>query len=110
MSCAPVVEGKHVLINVGGEVASVVAFDKDTGTVAWKALDDRASYSSPIVFGQGQDRQMVFLTQQGLVSLNPNDGSLFWRFPLADLLLESSSTPVRVGDVLVASSITYGST
>lgn len=84
MSCSPLVEGKHVLVNVGGKGASVVAFDKDTGAVAWKNLDDKASYSSPIVFGQGKERQVVFLTQQGLASLNPTDGSLFWRFPLVD--------------------------
>jgi outer membrane protein assembly factor BamB len=109
MSCSPLAEGNKILVNVGGKGASVVAFDKDTGTVAWKNLDDRASYSSPIVFGEGKERQVVFLTQQGLVSLNPTDGSLFWRFPLVDKLLESSTTPVRIGDVLVASSITYGS-
>jgi outer membrane protein assembly factor BamB len=109
MSCSPLVDGNHVLVNVGGKSASVVAFDKDSGKVAWKSLDDKASYSSPIVFGKGRERQVVFLTQQGLVSLDPGDGRLFWRFPLVDRLLESSSTPVRVGDLLVASSITYGS-
>jgi outer membrane protein assembly factor BamB len=109
MSCSPLVEGHHVLVNVGGKGASVVAFEKETGKIAWKSLDDKASYSSPIVFGEGKDRQVVFLTQQGLVSLDPSDGRLFWRFPLVDRLLESSSTPVRAGDLLVASSITYGS-
>lgn len=109
MSCSPLVEGNHVLVNVGGQGASVVAFDQDTGTVAWKALDDKASYSSPIAFGRDPERQVVFLTREGLVSLNPKDGSLFWRFPMVDLLFESSSTPVRIGDMLVASSITYGS-
>ncbi|HLJ92829.1 MAG TPA: PQQ-binding-like beta-propeller repeat protein [Gemmataceae bacterium] len=109
MSCSPLVDADRVLVNVGGKDASVVAFNKDTGAVVWKALADRASYSSPIVLGQGKERQIIFLTQQGLVSLNPSDGSLFWRFPLMDLLLESSSTPVRAGDFLVASSITYGS-
>jgi outer membrane protein assembly factor BamB len=109
MSCSPLVEGNKVLVNVGGTGASVVAFDPDTGKVAWKSLDDRASYSSPIVFGEGTERQVIFLTRQGLVSLNPTDGSLFWRFPLVDQLLESSTTPVHVGDLLVASSITYGS-
>jgi outer membrane protein assembly factor BamB len=103
------VEQNHVLVNVGGKGASVVAFDQDTGAVAWKNLDDPASYSSPIVFGQGKERQVVFLTQQALVSLSPNDGRLFWRFPLVDLLFESSTTPVRTGDLLMASSITYGS-
>jgi outer membrane protein assembly factor BamB len=109
MACSPLVEGNHVLVNVGGKGASVVALNKSTGAVVWKNLDDGASYSSPIAFGQGKERQVVFLTRQGLDSLNPSDGSLFWRFPLVDSLLESSTTPVRIGDLLMASSITYGS-
>jgi outer membrane protein assembly factor BamB len=108
-SCSPLVEGKAVLVNVGGKGASVVAFEKDGGEVAWKSQDDPASYSSPIVFGEGKERQVVFLTQLGVVSLAPSDGSLLWRFPLKDKLLESSTTPARAGDHLLASSITYGS-
>jgi outer membrane protein assembly factor BamB len=107
-SCSPLVEGNKVLVNVGAKGASVVAFDKDSGEVLWKSLDDRASYSSPIVFGEGRNRQVVFLTGQNLVSLAPADGSVFWKFPLVDLLLESSCTPVRAGEFLLASSITYG--
>ena len=109
MSCSPLVEGKLVLVNVGGKGASVVAFDKGKGETAWKSLDDKASYSSPIIFGKGKERQVVFLTGDGVVSLAPSDGSLFWRFPLKDKLFESSTTPVRAGDLLLASSITYGS-
>jgi outer membrane protein assembly factor BamB len=109
MSCSPLVEGKHVLVNVGGKGASVVALDKGTGETAWKSLADKASYSSPIIFGKGKERQVVFLTGDGVVSLAPSDGSLFWRFPLKDKLFESSTTPVRAGDLLLASSITYGS-
>lgn len=109
MSCSPLVEGDAVLVNVGGKGASVVALDRNKGSVVWKSRDDRASYSSPIVFGQGKDRQVVFLTGDGVVSLNPKDGSTNWQFPLVDKLLESSTTPVHVGDQIVASAITYGS-
>lgn len=109
VSCSPLVEGDKVLVNVGGKGASVVAFHKDTGAVLWKALDDPASYSSPVAFGQGKQRQVVFLTGKGLASLSPADGHVFWQFPLVDLLSESSTTPVRVGDLLLASSVTYGS-
>jgi outer membrane protein assembly factor BamB len=107
-SCSPLIEGKAVLMNVGAKGASVVAFNKDTGAVLWKSLDDGASYASPISFGRGSARQTVFLTQQGLVSLNPANGALRWRFPFRDKLLESSTTPVRAGDYVVASSITLG--
>jgi outer membrane protein assembly factor BamB len=108
-SCSPIVEGNRVLMNVGAKGASVVAFDKNNGDVLWKNLDDRASYSSPIAFGEGNNRQVVFLTGQNLISLNPRDGHVKWKFPLVDSLLESSCTPLRVGDMLLASSITYGS-
>src|SRR5262249_14592035 len=109
MACSPLVEGNQVLVNVGGKGASIVAFDKNTGEVLWKSQNDRASYSSPIAIGKGRERQVIFLTRDGLISLNPADGTLFWRYPLVDKLLESSTTPVRSGDILLASSITYGS-
>ena len=108
-SCSPLVEGGRVLVNVGGKGASVVAFDAASGAVAWKSQDDAASYSSPVVLGNGPGRQAVFLTQAGVVGLNPSNGDLFWRFPLVDKLLESSTTPAVAGDVLLASAITYGS-
>jgi outer membrane protein assembly factor BamB len=107
-ACSPLAEGGKVFVNVGAPGASVVAFT-DTGEVAWKALDDPASYSSPIAFGEGKDRQIVFLTGAGLASLRVADGTLFWKFPLKDKLMESSTTPVRAGRRLLASSITYGS-
>jgi outer membrane protein assembly factor BamB len=109
LSCSPLVEGKRVLVNVGGKGASVVAFDTDKGDVLWKALDDGASYSSPILVAQGQSRQAVFLTHDGVVSLNPADGGLYWRYPLTDLLSESATTPVRSGDLLLAGTISLGS-
>jgi outer membrane protein assembly factor BamB len=107
-ACSPLIDGDNVIVNVGGKGASVVAFRKDKGEVAWKSLDDKASYSSGVVVGQGADRQIVFLTQQGLRGLSPRDGKKLWEFPLVDKLNESSTTPVVVGDILLASSVTYG--
>ncbi len=107
-ACSPLVEGANVLVNVGGKGASVVAFKKDKGEVAWKALNDPPSYSSGVAFGNGPERQVVFLTQKGIRSLSPKDGTLFWEIPLVDKLNESSTTPVRAGDVLLASSVTFG--
>lgn len=108
-SCSPLVENDAVLVNVGGKGSSVVAFHKDTGKVLWKSQDDGPSYASPIIFGEGKQRQVTFLTQQGLIGLKPTDGELLWRYPFKDLILESSTTPVRHGDSVLASSITLGS-
>lgn len=108
-STSPLVEGDKVMVNVGGPGASIVAFDKNKGEVAWKALDDKASYSSPIAIGEGNARQVVFLTGAGLVGLSPADGTVFWKYALVDKLAESSTTPVVLGDLLLGSSVTYGS-
>ncbi|MFO0926901.1 MAG: PQQ-binding-like beta-propeller repeat protein [Gemmataceae bacterium] len=107
-ACSPLIDGDHVVVNVGGKGASVVAFDKNSGKVAWKSLDERASYSSGIAAGKGDRRELVFLTQQGLRGLDPVDGAKRWDYPLVDRLNESSTTPVVVGDLILASSITYG--
>jgi outer membrane protein assembly factor BamB len=108
-SCSPLVDGNRVLVSVGGKGASVVAFNRDKGDVVWKSLDDPASYASPILVGEGPQRQAVFLTGQGVVALNPADGRLFWRYNIADPFHESASTPVRLGDLLLAGSIGSGS-
>ncbi len=109
MACSPLVVGKHVLVNVGGKGTSVVAFDRANGDIAWKSMDDPASYSSPILWGKGDQQQAVFLTGANVVAVNPAEGVVRWRFPLVDRLLESSTTPTVAGDLLLASSITYGS-
>jgi outer membrane protein assembly factor BamB len=109
VSSSPVIEGDKLLVMVGGPEASVVAFDKLTGKVLWKSGKGRASYASPIVISHNDRRLALFLTREGLAALNPADGQAYWQFPLVDLLNESSTTPVRVGDILFASSVTYGS-
>src|SRR5207249_4785033 len=49
IACSPLVEGDSVLLNIGGrDGAGIVAFDKATGKVRWKATDQEASYSSPV--------------------------------------------------------------
>ncbi|MFL5240565.1 MAG: PQQ-binding-like beta-propeller repeat protein [Gemmataceae bacterium] len=108
VSGSPLVDGDFVLLNVGGKNASIVALDRKTGEVAWKKLDDPASYSSGIVFGKGKERQAVFLTGKGLVALHPQTGALFWQQPFVDNLNESSTTPVHLGNLLVSSTIMSG--
>jgi outer membrane protein assembly factor BamB len=108
-SASPLLDGNLVLVTVGGKGACAVAFDRDKGDVLWKALDDPASYAAPIAFGEGKQRQAVFLTGKGVASLSPADGSLFWRYDFEDPFHESASTPVHLGDLLLAGSIGSGS-
>jgi outer membrane protein assembly factor BamB len=75
----PVIEGKLLIANVGGENAGVVAFDKATGKEVWKASDDAASYSSPIIAELNGKKELVLLTREGVLGLEPSSGKELFR-------------------------------
>ena len=107
VSTSPIVVGDTVVVMVGGPEAGVVGFEKLTGKVSWKATGDPASYAGPTLLTT-EPKQLVTLTGTHVRSLSP-EGKLLWSFPFKDGLNESSTTPVRVGDLVVASSVTAGS-
>lgn len=112
--CSPLVIGNRVLVAVGGKGSSVVAFDAETGEIAWQALDEPASTSSPVLFaGGGSARktpEVVFMTTLRVIGLNPLDGAVVWEFPLPFQPSGTSPTPVVAGDLVVTSTMTNGST
>ena len=107
ISASPIVVDGNVIVMVGKGKTGIAAFDKKTGNLAWKAGSDPASYASPIVFGEGGKRQIVFLTGTNVLSVSPK-GEVLWKFPFVDALSESSTTPLKVGDLIIASSIKNG--
>src|SRR5262245_7265223 len=87
--CSPLVVGNQVVVSVGGRGTSLMAFDADDGQVHWKAHDEPASTSSPVLLTSApQDGlvrlQALFVTPTGLVAVNPADGAVAWNHPLAD--------------------------
>lgn len=108
-STSPLVVEDLLLVMAGGMGAGVVAFESATGHVRWTSQDDRASYASPILFRGAADPQAIFLTQQGLLALRPVDGKALWRLPLVTFNDENSCTPLAVGDLVVGTSVSYGS-
>ena len=105
VSFSPLVEGDLVFANPGGPNGnSIVAFNKTTGDVAWKNLDDPPAYSSPVAATIEGKRQIIFFTQTGLVSVSPQDGSLLWRFPWLTRFDANIATPIVVGNYVFISS------
>ncbi|MCF6287434.1 MAG: PQQ-like beta-propeller repeat protein, partial [Candidatus Hydrogenedentes bacterium] len=98
---APLVDGGLVFINVGGpKGAGVVAFDAETGETAWKASNDKASYSTPIVATLHGTRLVIFHTADGLLVLEAKTGKERYRYPFRSKVHESAiaATPVLIGD------------
>ena len=103
---APVVDRGLVLLNVGGpDGAGVVAFDAVTGETAWKASNDQASYSTPIVAEVHGERLAIFHTADGLLVLEAKTGNERFRYPFRSELYESAiaATPVLVDDIVFLS-------
>ena len=77
---SPLVEGGLLILVIGGKPgACVVALDKDTGKEVWRALEDKWTYSSPIVLDAGGKRQLIVLTPDAVTSLDPATGKTWWR-------------------------------
>src|ERR1051326_2371130 len=106
IACSPLVEGKAVLLIVGGgDGAGIVAFDKTNGKVLWKATNDEASYSSPVAATIRGRRCGFFFTRSGLAAVDPTSGKILFQFPFRPPIRNSVSaaTPLVVGDLVFLS-------
>jgi len=112
IACSPLVEGNAVVLMIGGrDQAGIVAFNKETGKVLWKATADEASYSSPTAAIVRGRRQLLCLTRSELVALEPVDGTITFRFPFKPPMQASVSaaTPLVMGDfVFISASYNTG--
>lgn len=80
---SPLVDGNKVIVTPGGKNGAIVALDKKTGTVLWRATEytDRAEYSSLITESIGGVRQYIQLTGESVAGVAAADGKLLWRAP-----------------------------
>ena len=109
IACSPLVEGNAVILNIGGEGTGIVAFNKATGEVLWKATSDEASHSSPVVAGAPGQRRLFVFSRNQLTMLDASGGRVFWQFPWKPHIQASVSaaTPLVIGDQVFISA-SYG--
>jgi outer membrane protein assembly factor BamB len=82
VAAAPLVDGDRVILHIGGsDGACLVALDKATGEEKWTALDEDASYSSPILVEQAGKRVLVVWTGESVSGLDPVTGAVHWSHP-----------------------------
>jgi outer membrane protein assembly factor BamB len=109
VATSPLIEGDNIIINIGCRTAGIVALNKRTGKEAWKATNQEASYSSPTAATFDRKRQLVFLTREGLVTLDPETGKILhekrWRSRMAASV--NAATPVVVDNQIFLSAC-YG--
>lgn len=102
---SPLVESGKLIANVGGKDAGIVGFDAKTGKVLWTATSDAASYSSGVAATIAGRRTVLFLTREGLVGLDPENGQVrfrrAWRARQAASV--NAATPLVIGNAIFVS-------
>jgi outer membrane protein assembly factor BamB len=73
-----VVDGTVLVYSGGGEGKGVIAYDSATGKKHWSSGGGTHSYSSPQIVRIAGVDQVLMLTDQGLDSIEPKSGRLFW--------------------------------
>jgi outer membrane protein assembly factor BamB len=110
MSAAPLIVGNTVVVLPGGGSGqSVVAYDRRTGKRAWAALDDPASYSSPMLVDLDGVKQILVFTARRLAGITLDGGELLWDFPWTTQYDVNASQPLVIGSNRVFVSTGYGS-
>jgi outer membrane protein assembly factor BamB len=106
-SCSPVAYKDKIVMMVGGQASSLVAFNQKDGSVAWKKHDFKNSTSSPIVINvAGQDQLVAFMYGE-VVGVDPNNGNLLWTHPHPVEYGLNTSTPIWGSDNLLFISSGY---
>src|SRR6185369_10918779 len=101
-AASPLIEGDLVYVAGGGAGQSLLALNKATGEVVWKAHDEKMTHATPVAATILGQRQVIFFTQSGLVSVNPKDGALLWKHPFR-YSTSTAASPVVSGDIVYCS-------
>ena len=112
VASSPIVDGDHLINVVGGEPGGlVVAWNKHTGEEVWRALDveGEMGYGQPIIIEAGGARQLIVWHAAALVSLNPENGELYWEEEWEAGSGMSVATPVHSGNYLLVTQFYRGS-
>jgi outer membrane protein assembly factor BamB len=110
IAASPLVEEDQVVVQIGGERACLVAFNKRSGEEQWRALDDNASYSAPIMIEQAGRRVLVCWTGDSVVGLNAKTGEVYWQHPFKPAkMVINIATPVLAKNRLFFTSFYDGS-
>jgi outer membrane protein assembly factor BamB len=100
-SSSPIPYRDTIIALVGGEDRGAVAFDKKDGSVVWKGLSFKNSYSSPIIMNiLGEDHLVAFMETE-VVGADPTTGELRWQYSIRNQYPQNMCLPIQVDDDLV---------
>jgi quinoprotein glucose dehydrogenase len=101
-AASPLVNGDQVILPVGGKRAGgMTAFDKHTGKLVWKSLEDRSTYASPMAVDLAGVRQVIGFTGVRMAGFDAANGKLLWDYPFKIDWDDTVVTPVVNRDLVL---------
>ena len=100
------VDGNHLICCPGGPQTSIVALDKNIGSVIWTtpSVKDLAGYSSPTLVEYQGLRIIIALTAKSIIGVNVDTGELLWHVKHESHADENVMTPIfHEGQVFISS-------
>jgi len=101
-AASPVIDGDLIFVAGGGAGQSLLAIHKGTGKTVWKGQNDLMTHATPVVANLHGQRQVIFLTQSGLVALATQTGNLLWRQKF-EYKTSTAASPIVAGDIVYCS-------
>ena len=94
-AASPVIVGSLLLVGSGSEDhPSLLALDKESGSIVWRAKPGKIGYASPTVARIHDRDQAIFFTATGLFGLDLAKGDELWSFPWETPWQVNAATPV----------------
>lgn len=107
-AASPVIEDGLVFVNANCGTSTLMAFNTTNGALVWRSQNEGMTHSTPTLATIHGVRQVLFATQSGLVSLNPQTGALIWKFAYPFVYTTSIAASPVVHDDMVFLSAYYG--
>jgi outer membrane protein assembly factor BamB len=106
---SPLIEGKLLILVLDGSPPGpcVVALDKNTGKEVWRALEETATFSSPILVTAAGKRQLIVWTEKWVNSLDPVTGKPYWRERYPGGVSYAVPTPASHADLLLVNGVMF---
>jgi outer membrane protein assembly factor BamB len=109
MSASPLITGDQVILLPGGPSdRSVVAYHRLTGEFLWGSLSDKQAYAAPIQSELAGREQLLVVTAERVVGLDPEGGDLLWEYPWVTSYDVNSVEPLLLGSDRFFISSGYG--
>ncbi len=99
MAGSPLIVDDKVIVTPGGAYgSSLTAYNRLTGEPAWRSLNDRSGYTSPLLVTLAGKRQIIWLSAERAVGVAPEDGKLLWDFPYPASMDMNCAQPVVIDE------------